>query len=101
MRLLVNALGAWVAVRAAEGQYSRPVAIGLAMLVSRMGPGAVALTLAGYGLKRLDEAGAFDEFKPSRRLPQRSSRLASNRDADPSEPEEAEPRRGRDTAPQG
>ena len=66
MKLLVNALGAWVAIRAAEGQYSRPAAIGIAMLVSRLGPGAIALTLAGYGLKRLDEAGAFDDFKQSR-----------------------------------
>lgn len=66
MKLLVNALGAWVAIRAAEGHYSRPAAVGVAMLVSRLGPGAMALALAGYGLKRLDEAGAFDDFKASR-----------------------------------
>ncbi len=82
MRLLVNALGAYAAVRAAEGQYSRPVAVGLAMLVARMGPGAVALTLAGYGLKRLDEAGAFDEFKQSRRLSRRNARLDDAGDED-------------------
>ena len=103
MRLLVNALGAWVAVRAAEGQYSRPVAVGLAMLVARMGPGAVALTLAGYGLKRLDEAGAFDDFKQSKRLSRGSGRLGDGRDAEGSEDQARDdaPATGRESAVQG
>lgn len=76
MKLLVNALGAWVAVRAAEGHYPRPVAIGLTMLVSRLGAPAAALAIAGYALKRLDEAGAFDDFRQPRRRRVASARLA-------------------------
>lgn len=101
MKLLVNALGAWVAIRAAEGQYSRPAAIGIAMLVSRLGPGAIALTLAGYGLKRLDEAGAFDDFKQSRGSLRSASRGRLSRpeqeeadDADLSADDKRAPARG-------
>lgn len=63
MKLLVHGLGAWVAVEAASGRFSRPVAVGLAMLVSRLGAPAAALTLAGFVLKRLNDEGAFDSLK--------------------------------------
>lgn len=59
MKLLVHALGAWLAVEAASGRYPRPIAVGLTMLVSRLGTPATLLALAGYGLKRLQEGGAF------------------------------------------
>lgn len=70
MNLLVHALGAWVATEAASGRYSRPVAIGLTMLVSRLGAPTAILALAGFALKRLNDAGAFDEL----RNPQRAAR---------------------------
>ncbi|WP_439500159.1 hypothetical protein [Bosea sp. (in: a-proteobacteria)] len=73
MKLLVHALGAWVAVESASGRFSRPVAVGLAMLVSRLGAPTVALTLAGLAIKRLDEEGAFDELKTA--LRDRNARL--------------------------
>ncbi len=80
MRFLVNALGAWVAVQAAEGRYPRPVAIGLTMLVSRLGAPAAALAMAGYAFKKLDEAGAFDEWRASRRRPSKAgARLANGK----------------------
>ena len=66
MRLLVHALGAWITVEAASGRYPRPLAIGLTMLVSRLGAPTAALALAGFALKRLDEAGAFANLRVSR-----------------------------------
>lgn len=70
MKLLVHALGAWFAVEAASGRYPRPVAVGLTMLVSRLGLPATAFALAGYGLMRLKEAGAFERSaSPTRRPP--------------------------------
>ncbi|WP_293798649.1 hypothetical protein [uncultured Bosea sp.] len=68
MKLMVHALGAWFAVEAASGRYPRPVAVGLTMLVSRLGAPATAFAMAGYGLMRLKEAGAFERREaPSRR----------------------------------
>lgn len=74
MKLLVHALGAWFAVEAASGRYPRPIAVGLTMLVSRLGAPATVLALAGYGLKRLQEGGAF-ETRPARirRRPRRAA----------------------------
>ena len=60
MKLLVHGLGAWFAVEAASGRYPRPVAVGLTMLVTRLGVPATAFAMVGYGLKRLQEAGAFE-----------------------------------------
>ena len=59
MKLLVHGLGAWFAVEAASGRYPRPVAVGLTMLVTRLGAPATAFAVAGYWLKRMQEAGAF------------------------------------------
>ncbi|KRE03945.1 hypothetical protein ASE61_10050 [Bosea sp. Root670] len=73
MKLLVHALGAWFAVEAASGRYPRPVAVGLTMLVSRLGAPATAFAMLGYGLLRLQEAGAFER----RRAPTRRRRAAS------------------------
>lgn len=79
MKLLVHALGAWVTVEAASGRYPRPLAIGLTMLVSRLGAPTAALALAGFALKRLDEAGAFEGLrKPIRRTSTRTRRLAKS-----------------------
>ncbi len=64
MKLMVHALGAWFAIEAASGRYPRPVAVGLTMLVSRLGAPATALAMAGYGLMRLKEAGAFERRRP-------------------------------------
>lgn len=96
MKLLVNALGAWVAVRAAEGHYPRPVAIGLTMLVSRLGAPAAALAIAGYALKRLDEAGAFDDFKQARRSSNAPSRLNDRRSEASDESNPDRPQKERD-----
>lgn len=74
MRLLVHALGAWVAAEAASGRYSRPVAVGLTMLVSRLGTPTAMMALACFAAKRLDEAGAFDELRRPRQLPNRTRR---------------------------
>lgn len=63
MNLLVHALGAWFATEAANGRYPRPVAIGIAMLVSRLGTPTAALALAGYAIKKLSERGAFDGLR--------------------------------------
>ena len=71
MNLLVHALGAWVAAEAASGRYSRPVAIGLTMLVSRLGAPTAILALAGFALKRLNDAGAFDELRNPRQAARR------------------------------
>lgn len=67
MNLLVHALGAWFVVEAASGRYPRPVAVGLTMLVSRLGAPATALAMAGYGLMRLKDAGAFERVQPQTR----------------------------------
>lgn len=67
MKLMVHALGAWFAVEAAYGRYPRPVAVGLTMLVARLGAPATALAMAGYGLLRLKEAGAFERQRPPTR----------------------------------
>jgi len=69
MKLLVHALGAWFAVEAASGRYPRPIAVGLTMLVSRLGAPATAFAMVGYGLMRLKEAGAFEQAqsRPRRR----------------------------------
>ncbi|HEY5795221.1 MAG TPA: hypothetical protein VIU82_09405 [Bosea sp. (in: a-proteobacteria)] len=63
MNLLVHATGAWIAAEAASGRYPRPVAVGLSMLVSRLGAPTAALTLLAFAFKRLNEAGAFDNVK--------------------------------------
>jgi hypothetical protein len=78
MRLLVHLLGAWIASEAATGRYPRPVAIGLAMLVSRLGPPTIAATLAALAFKRLREGGAFDGLRSPRprTAPRRSHRAA-------------------------
>lgn len=63
MNLLVHAAGAWIAAEAASGRYPRPVAVGLSMLVSRLGAPTAAMTLLAFAFKRLNEAGAFDSVK--------------------------------------
>jgi len=66
MNLLVHALGAWFATEAASGRYSRPVAVGIAMLVSRLGAPTAALALAGLVYKKLRDEGAFQKLQPVR-----------------------------------
>jgi hypothetical protein len=78
MNFLVHALGAWVATEAASGRYPRPVAIGLAMLVSRLGAPTAALTLAGFVLKQLNEAGAFDSLRAAPTVRRRAIRHRSS-----------------------
>jgi hypothetical protein len=63
MNLLVHALGAWIAAEAASGRYPRPVAIGLTMLIARLGAPTALMALAGFALKRLNDAGAFDSLR--------------------------------------
>lgn len=63
MNLLVHAVGAWIAAEAASGRYPRPVAVGLSMLVSRLGAPTAMMTLAAFAFKRLNQAGAFDQLK--------------------------------------
>lgn len=60
MNLLVHALGAWFAAEAASGRYSRPVAVGIAMVVSRLGAPTALLALAGLAYKKLRDEGAFE-----------------------------------------
>ena len=67
MKLLVHALGAWFVVEAASGRYPRPIAVGLTMLVSRLGAPATALAMAGYGLMRLKDARPFERVQPQPR----------------------------------
>lgn len=74
MNLLVSAVGAWIASEAAGGRYPRPVAVGLAMLVSRMGAPTAALTLLAFGLKRLHQAGAFEKLAAPTQSGRRSTR---------------------------
>lgn len=78
MRLLVHLLGAWIASEAAAGRYPRPVAIGLAMLVSRLGTPTIAVMLAALALQRLREGGAFDALLSPRprSSPRRGQRAA-------------------------
>jgi hypothetical protein len=63
MNLLVHAVGAWIAAEAASGRYPRPVAVGLSMLVSRLGAPTAMMTLAAFAFKRLNQAGAFERLK--------------------------------------
>jgi hypothetical protein len=63
MNLLVHAAGAWIAAEAASGRYPRPVAVGLSMLVSRLGAPTAAMTLLAFAFKRLNDAGAFEAVK--------------------------------------
>jgi len=66
MNLLVHAAGAWIAAEAASGRYPRPVAVGLSMLVSRLGAPTATMTLMMFAFKRLNEAGAFDRPQGAR-----------------------------------
>lgn len=59
MRLLVHLVGAWVASEAASGRYPRPLALGMQLLVSRLGPQTALMALAGYAIQSLNEGGAF------------------------------------------
>jgi hypothetical protein len=75
MNLLVHVVGAWIASEAASGRYPRPVAVGLSMLVSRLGAPTAAMTLLAFAFKRLNDAGAFERLKtapPARRRPLRA-----------------------------
>ncbi|UZF93682.1 hypothetical protein [Bosea sp. NBC_00550] len=74
LKLIVHGLGAWFAVEAASGRYPRPVAVGLTMLVSRLGAPATAFAMLGYGLKSLREAGAFDSWEAPRARTTRPAR---------------------------
>lgn len=63
MNLLVHAVGAWIASEAASGRYPRPVAVGLSMLVSRLGTPTAVMTVLAFAIKHLNEAGAFERLK--------------------------------------
>jgi hypothetical protein len=67
MNLLVHALGAWFATEAASGRYPRPVAVGIAMLVSRLGTPTAMLALAGLAYRKLKQEGAFERVPAVRR----------------------------------
>lgn len=71
LKLFVHGLGAWFAVEAASARYPRPLAVGLTMLVSRLGAPATAFAMAGYGLKWLRDAGAFEGWQTPRPQPRR------------------------------
>lgn len=73
MNLLVHAIGAWMAAEAASGRYPRPVAVGLSMLVSRLGGPTLVLTVMALALKRLNEAGAFEQLASAPSERRRSS----------------------------
>ena len=75
MNLFVHAIGAYIAAEAASGRYPRPVAVGLGMLVSRLGTPTLAIAVMGYALKHLNEGGAFAQS--SSRTRRRSSRVRS------------------------
>jgi len=77
LKLFVHGLGAWFAVEAASGRYPRPVAVGLTMLVSRLGAPATALAMAGYGVKWLKDAGAFEGWQAPRAARSRRPPLAA------------------------
>ncbi|RDJ21425.1 hypothetical protein DWF00_22465 [Bosea caraganae] len=74
--MLVHLVGAWIASEAAAGRYPRPVAIGLAMLVSRLGPPTIAATLATLAFKSLRDGGAFDGVLAPRAAPRRRAAAA-------------------------
>lgn len=74
MNLLVHALGAWMASEAASGRYPRPIAVGLTMLISRLGAPTAILALAGFAFKKLNDAGAFDEMRTARPASRRTPR---------------------------
>lgn len=76
MNLLVHALGAWFATEAASGRYPRPVAVGIAMLVSRLGAPAAVLTLAGLVYRKLRDEGAFQRLQPETAPVKRARRAA-------------------------
>ena len=67
MRLFVHLVGAWVASEAASGRYPRPLALGLQLLVSRLGPQTALMALAGYAIQSLNEGGAFGSPRKERR----------------------------------
>ena len=79
IKLFVHGLGAWFAVEAASGRYPRPVAVGITMLVSRLGAPATAFAMLGYGMKCLREAGAFEGWQAPRATPPRRRALAAPR----------------------
>jgi len=79
IKLLVHGLGAWFAVEAASGRYPRPVAVGLTMLVTRLGAPATAFAVAGYWLKRMQEAGAFEGWHGRPRTPRRRTLAKAQR----------------------
>lgn len=74
MNLLVHALGAWFATKAASGAYSRPVAVGIAMLVSRLGTPTAVLALAGMAYKKLRDEGAFERLQEAPAAKRRAAR---------------------------
>jgi hypothetical protein len=74
MNLLVHALGAWFATEAASGRYSRPVAVGIAMLVSRLGTPTAVLALAGLAYKKLRDEGAFERLQAPPAAKRRAAR---------------------------
>lgn len=74
MNLLVHALGAWFATEAASGRYPRPVAVGIAMLVSRLGTPTAILTLAGLAYRKLKQEGAFERVQAAPATRRRSPR---------------------------
>lgn len=74
MKLLVHALGAWFATKAASGAYSRPVAVGIAMLVSRLGTPTAMLALAGLAYKKLRDEGAFERMQTAPAAKRRTTR---------------------------
>ncbi|PZU90843.1 MAG: hypothetical protein DI527_13605 [Chelatococcus sp.] len=63
-----------MAAQAADGRYPRPVAVGLSMLIARLGTPTVMIALAGLALKKLDEAGAFKAAPARRRRTARATR---------------------------
>lgn len=71
MNLLVHAVGAYIAAEAAAGRYPRPVAVGLGMLVSRLGTPTLAIALMGYALKQLNDGGAFAQSAAASRVRRR------------------------------
>lgn len=74
MNLLVHALGAWFATEAASGRYPRPVAVGIAMLVSRLGTPTAMLALAGLAYRKLKQEGAFDRAQTAPAARRRAQR---------------------------
>jgi hypothetical protein len=73
MKFFVHALGAWFAAGAASGRYSRPVTIGIAMLVARLGTPTLALMLGSLIYKKLRSEGAFERLQT---VPARKPRTA-------------------------